>query len=115
LAPTREQADEVLEKRLTADFKADANDNLYQWESSRDYDPAPHVEKIKARVLAINSEDDERNPPSLGLMEKILVRIPDAKLYLIPASPQTSGHATTAQAKWWKDQIAKLLKDVESA
>jgi homoserine O-acetyltransferase/O-succinyltransferase len=111
LAPTRKQADEVLDKRLSAEFKADANDNLYQWESSGDYDPAPYIEKIKARVLAINSEDDERNPPSLGLMGKILARIPDAKLYLIPASPQTSGHGTTAQAKWWKDQVAALLKD----
>ena len=111
LAPTRKQADELLDRRLTAEFKADANDNLYQWESSGDFDPAPHVEKIKARVLAINAEDDERNPPSLGLMNKILPRISDAKLYLIPASPQTSGHGTTAQAKWWKDQLAALLKD----
>jgi homoserine O-acetyltransferase len=61
--------------------------------------------------LAINSEDDERNPPSLGLMNKILPRIPDAKLYLIPASPQTSGHGTTGQAKWWKEQVDALLKD----
>lgn len=113
LAPNSDAADQLLNQRLSASFVADANDNLYQWESSRDYNPTPHLEKIKARVLAINSADDERNPPELGFMEKELPRIKNAKLYLIPASPETSGHSTTGQAKWWKKELAATLEDMK--
>ena len=63
LAPTREQADKLLDERLAAPFKADANDFLYQWDASRDYNPAPGLERVQAALLAINSADDERNPP----------------------------------------------------
>jgi homoserine O-acetyltransferase len=112
LAPTRAKADEVLNLRLkTASTTGDANDILYQWESSRDYNPLAGLEKIKATLLAINSADDERNPPELGVMERELKRIPGARLLLLPASDQTSGHGTTGQAKWWKDQVAELLKN----
>lgn len=113
LAPNSDTADKLLAQRLTSPFVADANDNLYQWESSRDYNPTPHLEKITARVLAINSADDERNPPELGFMEKALPRIKNAKLFLIPASPETSGHSTTGQAKWWNKELAATLDDMK--
>lgn len=109
-APTREQADRLLDQSLKAPSTADANNHLYLWEASRDYNPDPHLEKIKATVLAINSADDERNPTSLGLMEKALQRMPTARLFLIPASDQTSGHGTTGQAKWWKDALTGVLR-----
>ena len=104
LAPTREQADQLLNDRLRASFAGDANDNLYQWEASGDYDASPGLERIRAAVLAINSADDERNPPELGIMERELKRVKDARLLLIPGSEETAGHGTTAQAKWWKQQ-----------
>mgnify|MGYP000741728869 CR=1 FL=1 len=113
LAPNSESADKLLDQRLNATFVADANDNLYQWESSRDYNPSPHLEKITAQVFAINSADDERNPPELGFMEKELPRIKNAKLFLIPASPQTAGHSTTGQAKWWKKELAATLDQMK--
>ncbi len=108
--PTREKADQFLDERLKAPFTADANDVLYQWDSSRDYNPWAGLEKIKATVLAINAADDERNPPEFGVMEKALARIPNSRLLLIPASDQTSGHGTTGQAGWWKDQLGTLLQ-----
>lgn len=114
IAPTREAADKLLDGRLGAKYAADANDNLYQWDSSRDFNPGPGLERIEAHVLAINSADDERNPPELGVMERELKRIPNARLLLIPASPQTAGHGTTAQARWWKEAMAAWLKDVPS-
>ncbi len=98
--------------RLGAKYTPDANDNLYQWDSSRDYNPGAGLERIRAHVLAINSADDDRNPPELGVMERELTRIPNARLLLIPGSPQTAGHGTTAQARWWKDAMAAWLKDV---
>jgi len=89
----------------------DTNDFLYQWESSKDYNPKA-LENIRAYVLAINSADDERNPPSLGVMERELPRIRHASFFLIPASEETIGHSTTAKAKWWKAQFADFLQGV---
>lgn len=109
IAPNSEKADLLVESRLKAPFPNDTNDFLYQWESSRDFDPSSRLEKIQAKVLVINSTDDERNPPELGIMQKQLERIQGAELYLIPGSEQTLGHGTTMQAKWWKDKFKQWL------
>ena len=113
-AATRAKADQLLKERFAAPFAGDANDHLYLWEASRDYNPLDAIDKIKATVLAINSADDERNPPELGVMQKALERIPNARLLLIPASAQTSGHGTTGQAKWWKQEVGALAKSAPS-
>ena len=110
-APTREAADKLLDSRLNAPFTADANDFLYQWESSADYDAAPQLERIKAAVLVVNSADDERNPPETGLMERELKRVNGAKLYLIPANADTRGHGTTSMAKFYKAPLRELLQE----
>jgi len=110
LAPTREAADKLVADRLAAPFTADANDFLYQWDASRDYNPSPGLERISAALLAVNSADDERNPPELGIMERELKRIRSARFYLIPAGPETRGHATTAMAKFWSAQLRELLE-----
>jgi len=110
LAPTREQADKIVDTRLAAPFNADANDFLWAWGSSGDYDAAPELEKIEASLLAINAADDERNPPETGVMERAMKRVKNGKLYLIPASEQTSGHLTTGNAKFYADQLRELLQ-----
>jgi homoserine O-acetyltransferase len=109
-APTREAADKLVDARLAASITADANDFLWQWGSSADYDAAPELEKIQAWVLAINAADDERNPPETGLMERAMKQAKNGKLYLIPASEQTSGHFTTGNAKFYQQQLQELLK-----
>ena len=109
-APTREKADLLLDQRLTAPFNGDANDVLYQWESSRDFDPAAGLDRIRATVLAINSADDERNPPELGILDREIKRVRNGRVLLIPASDQTVGHGTTGQAKFWKKHLAELLR-----
>ncbi len=111
-APTRAQADALLDGRLKAPFTADANDTLYQWDSSRDYNPAPQLDKITAHLLAINSADDERNPPETGVLEREIERVKNGRILLIPASENTAGHGTTGQAKNWKQQLAEFLRDV---
>src|SRR5436309_2357017 len=97
-APTREKADQLLDQRLAAPFPADANDVLYQWDSSRDYNPSGGLEKIKATVLAINAADDERNPPELGLLDREIKRVKNGRVLLIPATDNTAGHGTTGMA-----------------
>ncbi len=109
-APTREKADALLDARLKAPFTADANDTLYQWDSSRDYDPSAGLEKIQGVLLAINSADDERNPPELGVLDREIKRVKGGRVLLIPGSEQTAGHGTTGQAKWWKAELDALLK-----
>jgi homoserine O-acetyltransferase len=109
-APTRAKADQLLNERFAAPFAGDANNYLYLFEASRDYNPLDQIDKINAAVLAINSADDERNPPELQVMEKALARIPNARLLLIPASDQTAGHNTTGQAKWWKHEVGDLIQ-----
>jgi len=110
LAPTREKADELVEARLAAPMNADANDFIWAWESSADYDAAPGLERIEAPLLAINSADDERNPPESGLEEAALKRVKNGKLYLIPASDETRGHLTTGMAKFYSQQLQQLLQ-----
>jgi homoserine O-acetyltransferase/O-succinyltransferase len=110
IAPTREKADQFVDARLAAPFTADANDWIWQWNSSADYDAMPGIGKIQAALLAINSADDERNPPETGIMQEALKRVPNGKLYLIPASTQTSGHLTTGNAKFYKDQLQEILQ-----
>lgn len=108
--PDAEKADAVLAKRLAAPFRGDANDVLLQWESSRDYNPMPLLDRIQATVLAINSADDERNPPSLGMMEDAMKRVKSGRLLLIPESADTRGHSTTGMARFYKKELAELLE-----
>jgi homoserine O-acetyltransferase len=110
-APTRAKADQLLDARLKAAFTADANDVLYQWDSSRDYNPSPGLERIQAMLLAINSADDERNPPELGVLEREIKRVKNGRALLIPGSENTAGHGTTAQAKFWAKELAQLLQN----
>jgi len=111
-APTREKADALLDARLKAPFTADPIDALYQWDSSRDYNPSPSLEKIEAVLFAINSADDERNPPETGVMDQAMKRVKHGRYLLVPGSADTAGHGTTAQAKFWKMDLAKLLREV---
>lgn len=108
-APTSTKGDELLAKRLAAPFRGDANDVLYQWESSADFDPSARLDRVKAVVLAINAGDDLRNPPELGVVEGAMKRIKNGRYLLIPASPDTRGHITTYWARFYKNELAELL------
>ena len=114
-APTQEKADQLINQRLAEARSADANDVIYQYEASRGYNPAPKLESIKARLLAINSADDERNPPELGILEREIKRIKQGRYVLIPGSEDTRGHGTTGLAKLWKHHLAELLQPTVQA
>ena len=109
-AATREKADALVDARLAAPFTADANDVLYQWDSSRDYNASPGLEKINAAVLVINAADDERNPPELGVLERETKRVKNGRVLLIPASENTAGHGTTGNAKFYQRELAEILQ-----
>jgi len=110
LAPTAAKADKMVDERLATPVASDANDFLYQWESSHDYNPSPVLERIEATVLAINSADDERNPPETGVTDAALKRVKHGRLYLIPASTVTRGHLTTGNAAFYSEPLRELLQ-----
>ena len=104
------QGDKLVDDRLAVAITADANDFIYQWEASHDYDPSAALEKIAAATLLINAADDERNPPETGITEAALKRIRNARLHLIPASAQTRGHSTTGNASFSVQPLRELLQ-----
>ncbi|HEY4110296.1 alpha/beta fold hydrolase [Puia sp.] len=109
-APTREAADQLLaamEKGYLSSL--DANDLIYQLDASRDYDPSPWLSKIKATVYAINSADDQINPPELGIMEKEIKKVPKGKYILLPITEKTVGHGTNSLPAIWGEDLAQLL------
>src|SRR5579864_5879478 len=100
--PTRDAVDKYLEDAYQTRMKnLDANDVLYQLDASRNYDPSDDLEKIEAPVIWINSADDFINPPELGIAEKEVKRIKNAKFVLLPVSDQTYGHGTHTHAAAW--------------
>jgi homoserine O-acetyltransferase/O-succinyltransferase len=113
-APTRDQADVFLAEQMARRLATlDANDALYAFDASRDYDPSKDLEKITAPVLAINSADDQVNPPELGLMEKLMPRVKHGKYVLIPISDETRGHGTHSLPAVWGAYLEAFLKELQ--
>ena len=114
--PTRDAADRWYDDQIkTRLASTDANDMLYQYNASRDYDPSAKLDKISARVLAINSADDVVNPPELGLMEKLMPRVKHGRYILIPTSDQTRGHGTHSLPAVWGKYLEEFLKDLSTS
>jgi homoserine O-acetyltransferase/O-succinyltransferase len=115
-APTRDSADAYIHHYLERVVASeDANDYLYQFAASSDYDPAPELEHIVAPLLAINSADDQVNPPELGLMDKLISRVKHGRYVLIPISDKTRGHGTHSLPAVWKGYLAELLSQIGRA
>ncbi len=114
-APTAAAADALLAEQMRARLAGvDANNFLYAFEASRQYDPSRELEKITAPVLAINFADDVINPPELGLMEKLMSRVRKGRYVLIPTGPQTRGHTTHSWPAVWQDHFKAFLAELPS-
>lgn len=111
-APTRDAADGFFDDLVRRQLaRADANDMVYAFDASRDYDPAPKLETIKAPLVAINSADDQVNPPELGILEREIARVKRGRYVLIPISDSTRGHGTHSFPGLWKEHLARLLRE----
>jgi len=112
-APTRDAADAWYEDQIKSRVAAtDANDMLYQYSASREYDPSPRLEQITAPLLAINSADDVVNPPELGIVERLMPRVKRGRYVLIPTSEKTRGHGTHSLPSVWGEYVAEFIKDL---
>jgi homoserine O-acetyltransferase len=81
--PTRKTAVALVENLEASGKSYDANDMLYSFESSADYDPAPNLHMINKPMLTINFADDLTNPPQF-------LNLPTAANYtavMIPGGP----------------------------
>ena len=111
--PTRDAADTWYEDQLKSRIAAnDANDMLYQFNASRDYDPSAQLEKITAHLLAINSADDVVNPPELGIMEKLMPRVAHGRYILLPITDRTRGHGTHSLPAIWGTYLGEFMKEL---
>jgi homoserine O-acetyltransferase/O-succinyltransferase len=108
--PTAEKADAALDAMAEAALRGDANDTIYQYEASTGYNPSLTLEKIQAPLVAINSADDEINPPELGILDREIKRVKHGRYILIPLSTETLGHQTYMRARLWKKHVLELLQ-----
>jgi homoserine O-acetyltransferase len=109
--PTREAVDARVDELLRTPPRQDANDMIWMFDASRDYNPEPHLAKIKAKLLWVNSADDWVNPPEAGLVERSAAQLRPDQFMLIPFGPDTVGHGTTMRPRYWKDRVAELMRD----
>ena len=110
-APTRGEAEKVYDRGAENFIRhQDANDMIYAFDASRNYNPEPNLSKIKCHFFAINSADDEVNPPELGILDKDIKLVPKGRYILIPWSEKTSGHGTHTNPTVWGDYLKELLQ-----
>lgn len=108
--PTRDGAEKYTDEAFARTVgRSDANDTIYQLDSSRNYNPWPHLDSIKTPILWINSADDFINPPDYGITEAAVKLLPTATFILIPATAETKGHGTHTWAKFWKADLAAFM------
>jgi homoserine O-acetyltransferase len=113
-APTLIAADKALDAYVdSAMRRLDANDVLYALEASRDYNPGPGLEKIKAPLIAVNFADDLINPPELRVLEREIKRVKRGEAVMIPESERTRGHGTHTMPAIWEKHLKRLLKKTE--
>lgn len=109
--PTRDSADAFIRDWIAQRMRTfDANDFMYAVDASRDYDPGCCLERIRARVLAINFADDLINPPELGVMERLMPRVARGRYVLMPASAASRGHGSHSWPVLWREHLVSFLR-----
>jgi homoserine O-acetyltransferase len=113
-APTREKAEALLDTLMKRyESTLDANDTLYQFEASRDYNPLPHLGDIRAPLFAVNSADDQVNPPELGILDEDIKLVLHGRYILLPITAETRGHGTHSLPAIWGKYLGELLVEAD--
>ncbi len=89
---------------------ADANDVVYSFESSRDFNAEPGLGQIKTKVFALNFADDEFYRDSLQILQRDIQQVQQGKVVVRPTSAGSAGHFSMAHPQLWKDQVEAFMK-----
>ena len=110
-APDRESSEEYLQALVERFVNyLDPNDTIYAFDASRFYDPSPHLDKITAPLVAINSADDQVNPPELNILETEIEKVAKGSAILLPITLDTRGHGTHSRPAIWGNYLRALLE-----
>lgn len=115
IGATNEEASAYVDERKANQKVGDANDVMYMWNASRNFDPTPKLGDIEAPVLLVISEDDERNPVELPMLEEGMAKVPNGEVHIVPESEETNGHGTTFDASYYAEPLAAFLEDLPNA
>ena len=115
LGATNEMASAYVDEQKANQKVGDANDVMYMWNASRNFDPTPKLKDITAKVLVILSQDDERNPVELPMLEENMAMIPDAEMIIVPESAETTGHGTTYDSSYYADELGEWMKTLPNS
>jgi homoserine O-acetyltransferase len=112
IMPTRATADAYYRERVkNLARRYDANDTLYQITASNDYDPQKQLDTIVAPLLAINSADDQINPPELGILQRAIKHVRRGRFVLLPITLKTRGHGTHTLPAIWGSYLRQFLEE----
>ena len=75
----------------------DANDFVYQYDASRNYDPQADLAKIRAHTMLVNTMDDFWNPGEMHVAEQEMPKVKNSHFVLLPITKETRGHYTFFQ------------------
>ena len=111
--PTAAAADKFVNDYITENLKTtDANDFVYQYDASRNYDPQADLGKIRARVMLVNTMDDFWNPGEMHVAENEMPKVKNSHFVLLPITKETRGHYTFFQAAVWQKYLGQLLEEL---
>lgn len=109
-APDRDVADTLFKIWMgDGGTQRDAMDLVYALDASRNYNPEPGLERIRARMIAVNAADDIINPPDVETMEGLMKRVRRGRFVLLPESAGTHGHSSGGDPSLWKQYLAELM------
>ncbi len=109
--PTAAQADQYFTGLIDRDLQhLDANNFVYLFSASRDYNPFSKLASIQVPLTLLNSADDFIDPAELHIAEKTIPMIPKGRYVLLPITEQTRGHSTFALPALWQGQLKELLE-----
>lgn len=115
LGATNAMASDYVDKTKAEQKVGDANDVMYMWNASRNFDPTPKLKDITAKVMLIISQDDERNPVELPMLKENMALVPDGQVYIVPETAETTGHGTTYNAATYAEQLGAFMRTLPNA
>jgi homoserine O-acetyltransferase len=110
LSPTPETATWSYDVSVYSSRQYDANDVLYWFESSWDYDPEAALARIKAQLFAVNFADDLTTPTDLDTLQRLVPRIPHGRFVEVPESKGSYGNQTVEHPEVWTPYLNNLLQ-----